>query len=435
MTAHAKFRKAAILSTGTEIMQGLYADTNAQHLAAALAPLGIEVAAIAAAPDDAAQIEASLRFLASQADLVICSGGLGPTEDDVNREAFARVFGARLVRDDEAVSRMRERFAARGRTMPENNEVQAMVPEGATVFQNEWGTAPGFFLPAAEERGGGTAVGESVAARCALIALPGPPKEMIPMLRTRVLPLLSERRAGGAFVSTRTIHTFGRPESELNECTRDLFRRDPAVVFTILAKGHGVDFRVTARAANEDTMNRHLSTFEELVRERVGTKSIYGVDDDTMASVTARMLLAAGRTVATAESCTGGLVAKFLTDIPGSSAYMLQGWVTYTDESKKRQLGVAHATLELHGAVSEETAREMAEGARCASGAYYAVALTGIAGPDGGTDEKPVGLVYIALAMPEETKVHRSRFLGDREQVRLLASLTAIDMIRRNLAE
>ena len=424
MTNQPAFHRVAVVSTGTEILQGLYADTNARHLAEQLTLLGMEVVSTAAAPDDEAQVEAALRFAAAHADLVICTGGLGPTEDDVNRGAFARVFGVRLVHDEAAAERMRARFAARGRTMPDRNLVQALVPEGAVVFQNDWGTAPGFYLP----------VGDGRAA--ALIALPGPPKEMIPMFARSALPILRGLAgAGGAFVRTRTIHTFGVPESDLNERVRELFRSDPAVKFTILAKGYGVDFRVTARAAGEAEMNRLIAAHEDEVRRRVGERDIYGADDDTMASATVGLLLKRGMTIATAESCTGGLVAKLLTDIAGSSATMLGGVVAYANAAKVALLGVREETLARHGAVSAEVAEEMAQGARRVTGADIGVSLTGVAGPGGGTPDKPVGLVYIGLATPQRSFATRTQFLGDRDQVRTLAALAALNLVRREALE
>lgn len=430
MTTQTPFRRAAIVSTGSEILQGLYADTNARLLAEHLSALGIGVTAVAAAPDDPAQFEATLRFAASQSDLVVVSGGLGPTEDDVNRDVFARVFGAPLVLDPTAVEKMRARFAARGRTMNERNIVQAMVPAGCTVFQNEWGTAPGYFLPPAAERG----VSEPGVPAAGLIALPGPPREMAPMLEACALPILRGRAAGEAFVLTRTVHTFGVPESDLNEQTRDLFRSHPDVTYTILAKGYGVDFRITARAATRGEAEALVNRFDATTRERVGRECVVGADGDTMASVVGAMLRARGATVCTAESCTGGLVAKLLTDIPGSSAYLVQGAVTYANEAKVRMLGVGRDTLAAHGAVSAEVAREMAAGARASAGTDYALALTGIAGPDGGTPEKPVGLVFLALAAADGVRVVRQVWLGDREQIRTWAALAALDLLRKKLA-
>jgi nicotinamide-nucleotide amidase len=418
-------RRAAIISTGSEILQGLYADTNARYLAEQLSVLGVEVVLSAAAPDHPGELRALLEHAAGRADLVVCSGGLGPTADDVNRDVFAAVWRVDLVRDERAVEMMRERFRVRGQEMPPANEVQALVPAGSTVLHNQWGTAPGFFLPP-----GAGGVG---APSSALLALPGPPKELIPMFDTLAKPLLCDRIDGATYVRTRTIHTFGRPESELGALTRDLFRRDPAVGFTILAKTYGVDFRVTARGGDRETVDALLDRFERETLERIGPACVYGFDDDTMASAVAALLISAGVSVTVAESCTGGLVTKLLTDIPGSSAYLRQAVVTYANESKMRLLGVRPETLRDHGAVSEACAREMAEGARRAADADYALAITGIAGPSGGTPAKPVGLVFVALASPAPTVCLERRLLGDRELIRLHAALTALDLLRQSL--
>jgi nicotinamide-nucleotide amidase len=432
-----RFRTVALVSTGTEILQGLYPDTNASFLAGRLSGLGLEVTLVAASSDDQAQLETTLRHAATRADLVICTGGLGPTADDVNRDVFARVFDVPLVTDDEAIRMMTARFAHRGRPMPERNLVQALVPRGATVFQNQWGTAPGYFLPSADERAIPFPDDPAAAGprSTALIAMPGPPSEMRPMFEACALPIIAERAAGAAFVKTLTLHTYGRPESELGEQTGDLFGADPRVVLGILAKTYGVDFRITARSSSSEEMEQLIAaTLDELTR-RVGRSCIYGLDAETMATATAALLRRTERTVATAESCTGGLVAKLLTDIAGSSDYFIQGAVTYTNKSKHTMLGVRAATLEAHGAVSAETAAEMAEGARKASGAWYGIALTGIAGPTGGTDEKPVGLVYIGLAHADATSPHVRccRFVGSRETIRNHAALTALDMIRSDI--
>lgn len=422
----ARIHRVAIISTGSEILQGLYADTNARYLSEQLSALGGEVVLIAAAPDSADELRRILEYAVGRADLVICSGGLGPTADDVNREVFAEVWRVNLVRNEQAVEMMRERFRARGREMPPANEVQGMVPAGAIVLQNQWGTAPGFFLSAG--------AGGPGAPECALLALPGPPKELIPMFETLALPLLRERIGGAVVVRTRTIHTYGRPESELGALTRDLFRRDPAVGFTILAKTYGVDFRVTVRGKDRNSVDALLAQYEYETLQRVGRECVYGFDDDTMASAVAGLLIASGVTVTVAESCTGGLVAKLLTDTPGSSAYLRQAVVTYANEAKEALLGVRPETLRLHGAVSEACAREMAEGARrAAGGPDYALAITGIAGPTGGSAQKPVGLVYVALASDRPTVCIERRFLDDRDQIRLHAALTALDLLRRTL--
>lgn len=413
------FRRAAVLSTGTEIVQGLYADTNAQFLASQLTALGIGVVMTAAVPDDPAQLENILRSVMQQADLVVCSGGLGPTEDDINRGVFAKVLGAELVRDEEAAGRMRARFAARGYgKMPESNEIQAMIPAGAVVLQNDWGTAPGFFAESGE---------------LALLALPGPPKEMAPMFTERALPLLRERTCGETCVVTRTVHTFGRPESDLNEKTRELFHRDPKVAFTILARNFGVDFRIVARGSSRGETAALIQEFEDRVRDCVGAQDVFGADEETIESVVAGLLLSCGQTVSAAESCTGGLVAKMLTDTPGSSAYLHQSFVTYSDYAKQLVLGVKGSTLAEFGAVSKQTAHEMAENVRVLSKADWGIGITGIAGPSGATAEKPVGLTFIALACSKGVWAERFRFLGSREQNRAQTAMWALNMLRKAL--
>lgn len=377
---------------------------------------------ITAAPDDIGQVEAALRFAASAADLVVCSGGLGPTEDDVNREAFCRVFGCRLVSDEQALKMMQERFTRRrAGPMPAQNRCQALVPEHATVLYNEWGTAPGFLLLPRE------------GAASALLALPGPPREMKPMFETLAEPLLRQLASGCGFVQTRTFHTFGLPESTVNERMRSLFRRDPRVAVTILAKQYGVDLRVTARGASPEEMKSLLGEYQALLKEQVGPLEVYGADEDTLPSVVAQLLIRHRKSVAVAESCTGGLLSKLLTDVPGSSGYFPAGFVTYANMAKQEVLGVSRGVLETHGAVSRQVARQMAAGAREKAGTDYALAVTGVAGPGGGTPQKPVGLVYIAIATAQKVQCGRWMFLADREQNRLLSSLTALDLLRRKL--
>ena len=418
-------RRVAVISTGTEILQGLYADTNARYLCEKLGTLGFTVNLAAAAPDDISRVEGLLRFAASQADLIVCTGGLGPTEDDVNREAFARVFGVELVRDEEAIRMMSDRFLAKGiGPMPRANEVQAMVPKGARVFYNQWGTAPGYYLPRGVS---------PVLPACALVALPGPPKEMTGIFETCALPVLREIAPGGICVRTRTIHTIGIPESRLNEMVRDMFRRDPDVALTLLAKGYGVDVRVTARGHTSDRVDEVLASLHRDISSRVGEPSVYGTDSDTLQESVAKELAARKSTVGVAESCTGGLVMKMLTDVPGSSTYLVQGFVTYSNESKCRLLGVGQEIVNTHGAVSEPVARAMAGGVRSVSGTDYGLAITGIAGPDGGSAEKPVGLTYLAVTGPRGTCVERHRFLGDREQNRFSAAMSMLNLLRLTL--
>lgn len=425
------FSTAAIISTGTEILQGLYPDTNARFLAEQLTAMGVEVKLIAAAPDEITEIENILRFAASKADLVICSGGLGPTVDDVNRFVYAQVFGLTLERDEKAIGMMRERFIRRGRgAMPASNEVQGMVPRESVVFYNEWGTAPGFFVPPLDERGENAG---QQGANAALVALPGPPKEMMPMFEKYLRPILAGRTGGRRYARTRTIHTYGQAESSVNDRLKDLFTSDSRVRVTILAKVYGIDLRVHASATDEMTVENLIQQFEQQVRERLGPEEVYGVDEDTLAVAVAKLLWDRNETLALAESCTGGLVAKLLTDIPGSSAYLKQGYIVYANEAKQQVLGVPADLLEKHGAVSREVAMAMARGARENAATNYAIAITGIAGPGGGSAEKPVGLTYIAIANGDHCWCAEINFTGDRELNRLWAAQSALAMLRQHL--
>lgn len=414
--------RVALLSTGSEILQGQYADTNARFLAETLTLSGLAVTTIIAAPDDPNAIERALRFAAANADLVICTGGLGPTLDDVNRFVFEQVFNRTLLRDEQAMHEMERRFQTRAQgPMPEANNVQALLPEGCIPFYNQWGTAPGFLIPP---------TGKGDLPHCALLALPGPPSEMMPMFTELVMPALQKHLPAGRLGGIRTLHTYGHAESYVGALVADLFQPATGVEFSILAKRHGVDLRICAVGTSKAQVDERLTEYENLVRARLHPGMIYGLDDDTLAKAVGELLKNQKAWVTTAESCTGGMVAQMLTEVAGSSAYVGECHVTYSDEAKIRVLGVKPKTLKLFGAVSEQTAIEMAEGARRVSGADYAISITGIAGPDGGTPEKPVGLVYIAIAGPGGTKTGRNQYLADRDGIRLHSAQTSLNMLR-----
>lgn len=419
-------QSAAIVSTGTEILQGLYADTNARYLSEQLSAIGVDVKVIMAAPDNEREIEATLAHAAQRADLVVCSGGLGPTEDDLNRYVFARLLQRELVTDDRALEMMRARFLRRvGGEMPVGNEVQALVPLGCKVLYNDWGTAPGFFIRREKATGSFPA---------ALVALPGPPSELIPMFERQVLPLLlSEIGLSAKCTIVRTLHTFGRPESEINHVCRDLFHTDPNVRLTILAKPYGVDLRLFTTADCRTAAMRFLDTMEAQIRSRIPVEELYGTDDATLPAAVAELLITKQLTVSVAESCTGGWISKLLTDVPGSSAYLKQAYIVYSDQAKTSILGVPEEIIRENGAVSEQVAWEMAERVRLLSHSSYGIAVTGIAGPGGATPAKPLGLTWIALADSAGTETKRFVFSGEREQNRFLAAQSALWMLRRRL--
>lgn len=410
-----------IVSTGTEILQGMYADTNAQWMSQRLLEIGLPVSAHSAVGDSREDLTALLRGGVDRCDLFIVSGGLGPTEDDVNRDAFADVYGRNLVEDEAAVEQMRRHFASRSRPFRESNRIQAMIPEGARTLYNDWGTAPGFVLEGDADR------------RATLIALPGPPREMRPMFERWVEPYLLERFRPSDRLLTLTIHTVNLPESDINAHIHDLFNADPAVNVASLAKTGKVDIRLTARCDSDDKALRVLETFRGRIEERVGPENVYGVDDDTIESAVGRLLVERQMTIAVAESCTGGMLASRLTGVAGASSYLLEGFVTYSNEAKTARLGVPPELIVRHGAVSAEVARAMAEGVRRAAKTDLGISTTGIAGPTGGTPEKPVGLVYIGLAWDGDAMAVEHRFLGNRDENRIYSTHCALDLVRRHL--
>ncbi len=441
---------AGILSTGTEILQGLYPDTNGQWLSQRLSAMGIVVTRHVAAPDREAELEEALGGLLSYCDIVIVTGGLGPTEDDLTRQAVCGVLGRDLVEDAKAREMIEARFALRSAPVPSSNRVQCLIPEGARVLHNHWGTAPGFLIS-----GDGKGAGGALSCKW-FAALPGPPREMKPMFRKYLEGALARRFGGSRATRQRVLHTFGVSESLLNDLLRPVFdeiRGDEERSVAFLAGQARVDLRLMARAESPEGARRRLEALARNLRRRLPRGCVYGSGSKTLESVVGAAMRRKGLKLALAESCTGGLVAKRLTDVPGSSEFLLEGWVTYTNEAKRARLGVKAATLRRHGAVSPQTAREMALGALGRSGADVAVALTGVAGPGGGTPEKPVGLVWYGLAWREAVRggeptgenclgervgdarvaTFRTCFPSGREMGRTYASHKALDLIRRLL--
>ena len=428
---------AGILSTGSEILEGLYADTNAQWLSQQLTSMGLRVRRHVAAPDRAEDVADALAYLVGQCDVVIMSGGLGPTEDDLTRQAVSRVFGVGLTEDKRAWQMIEKRFVHRGTKPPESNRVQCMIPDGARVLYNQWGTAPGFVIEGRKAL--------AVADRDVwFAALPGPPREMRPMFEHYLVDEFRERFGGGLATRITTIHTFGISESALNEMLRDMFdamRGHDREALALLAGEARVDVRLVVRGDDPKSVSKRTAALSQKVRRRIPVDCIYGRNDETLESVVGRLMRSKGLTLAIAESCTGGLVAKRLTDIAGSSEFLKECCVTYSNDAKRARLGVNEATLKAHGAVSEETAREMARGMLESSGADVAVSVTGVAGPGGGTPEKPVGTVWYGLAWhPKRVSgkgrgiavaTARTGFRSGRDLVRAFASHRALDLVRR----
>ncbi len=412
-----------IISTGTEILQGHYPDTNAQWLSRELLAMGLQATRHTAISDDPEALRDGLALAAQQADLILMTGGLGPTADDLNREIVAETFGRKLIEDARALEEIRERFEKRGRKMPPSNVVQALIPEGAEVLYNAWGTAPGFYLRPME----------TSPSQATLVALPGPPREMNPMFKTLARPLIiRDFSASRRELRTLTLHTVGLPESHINERIRDLFGADPRVNVALLAGKWRVDVRLTLQAATPEEDDQLAAEWRDEILERVGPDNVFGFDETGFEESVGQLLRERKQTLATAESCTGGLIAKRMTDTAGSSDYFLEGFVTYSNQAKIGRLGVPKDLIETHGAVSAEVAEAMAIGAKKVSGADWALSVTGIAGPGGGSAEKPVGLVYFGWVTPEG-EVRSKRIMGftDRAANRELASVTGLDILRR----
>jgi nicotinamide-nucleotide amidase len=409
--------KVELINTGSELMLGRVLNTHQQWLCRQLADLGYVVTRQVAVADTGPDIESTVREALTRANLVITTGGLGPTSDDMTRDRIARLLGKPLHTDAGTAKHIEQYFAARKRPMPASTLVQAQVPAGAIVLPNPNGTAPGLALE--------TAAGQW------LILLPGPPRELRPMFKEAVIPLLqSKLPRAGEFVC-RTLRTVGIGESQAAD------RLDGRLA-SLLPQGLELGYcahigAVDVRLAAQGPQARQLVyTAEAIVRQELA-EQIFGVDDETLETVIVRLLTERRQTLALAESCTGGGIAHRLTNVPGASAVLLASLVTYANAAKQKFAGVRAETLAAQGAVSEATAGEMAAGARRATGADHALSVTGIAGPGGGSEAKPVGTVFIGLATAQETCVIKQFNPFDRETFKYVTGTQALDLLRRKL--
>ncbi len=412
-----------LINTGDELLLGRVLNTNQQWLGRRLSDMGAPVSRQDAVADSAERIQAAVGEALSRADLVIVTGGLGPTSDDVTRDCVAKLLRKPLREDPAVLENLRRFFESRGRPMPERTRVEALVPEGAVVLANAYGTAPGLALKSEPnpDRSHGRASW--------VILLPGPPRELRPMFDDQVVPLLKREFGLPAAFTCRTLRSTGLGESQVEE------RVGPALaalapdglIVGYCARPGQVDVRLTAEGPNSGDLVERAAG---LVRERLG-EALYGEGDDELDALVVRELTRRGQTLATAESCTGGLIAHRITNVPGASGVFLGGLVVYSNTAKQNWLGVSAETLARHGAVSEAVAREMAEGARRRAGADLALSVTGIAGPSGGTAAKPVGTVFIGLAGAGETVVKQHLNPWDRETFKHVTSQQALDLLRR----
>jgi nicotinamide-nucleotide amidase len=410
-------QNAVILSTGDEITTGKVVDTNANYLSDKLAEIGIDLVAVLTVGDVPDRLEWAWRIAIEKGDVVISTGGIGPTADDLTTETIARVAGVKLWRDETSVDHIKRLFASINRPMPENNLKQALFPEGAIVIPNPLGTAPGFRLPVT--RDGHTAH---------LIVMPGVPREMKPMMESTVIPWIVANRGTEHVYAVRVFQTFGMSESALDEAVAGLIKPEEAKVsFRASFPQISLKLRVEGRPGD---VERKADELAHRVREKIGP-FIYGEGDTSMEEVVGRLFIEKKLTLAVAESCTGGLIGHRITNVPGCSQYFKGDLVTYTYDVKEGVLGVSDETLKAHGAVSEECVREMAAGARNRTGANVSVATSGIAGPDGGTPDKPVGTVCIALSADDQNFIRRYQFRGTRDWIKLITSQVALDWLRR----
>jgi competence/damage-inducible protein CinA-like protein len=409
---------AAIIAVGTEMLSPLRQDTNSLWITDRLEEVGITVVRKSIVPDDTEAIGDEVVFAASAAPLVFTTGGLGPTADDVTVPAVASRLGMTLRRDEPYLARMRERFARRGIPMASTNEKQADFIVGARVLQNPRGTAPGFWIERDDRE---------------FVILPGVPLEMREIMESHVLPVLRER-AGRRVARRRVLRISGMGESSVEELVAPVYSRWKGHPVTILASPGEVQLHLRV-VGEPDEATRRLDDMEADFRGVLGSR-IFSREGEELSASLGRLLRDRGKTLAVAESCTGGMIAKLLTDAPGSSQYFLGGVVPYADAAKRELLAVSEETLRERGAVSSETASEMARGALERFRADLAVAVTGIAGPDGGTHEKPVGTVYFAVAQRDGRQIGKKQeFVGDRSAVRMAASQFALELVRRTVAD
>jgi nicotinamide-nucleotide amidase len=412
-------QRAFILSTGDELTTGKVVDTNANYLADKLHEIGLDLVGVITVGDVGERLEWAWKTAMELADVVISTGGIGPTADDLTTETVARLTGKKLWFDNQTADKMRRLFESGGRKMPENNLKQAMFPETAVIIPNALGTAPGFRMEVPQKNH-----------TAHLVILPGVPREMKPMMEEIVVPWLVESRGHDKVHLSQTFQTYGISESGLDEAVAGLIKPDEARV-SFRASFPQISLRVSVEGLPGEAQTR-LDELSQRVRDKI-SEFVYGEGDLTMEEVVGRLLTERHLTLAIAESSTGGMIGHRITNIPGASNYLLADLVTYSDESKIKLLGVSQKTLADHGAVSEECVLEMAAGVRKTAGADIGVATSGIAGPGGGTREKPVGTVCIALAADGFKASRTYKMWGTRDWIKTLASQVALDWIRRYL--
>jgi nicotinamide-nucleotide amidase len=404
-----------ILSVGTELLLGDILNTNSQYLNRRLADLGISVYFNTTVGDNPQRLKKALEIAFSRSDMVIATGGLGPTKDDLTKEVSAEFFGKKLILHEESLNRIKEFFEKRGLPLTEGNIKQAYIIEGSKVIPNDWGTAPGIIY----ENNGKI-----------LILLPGPPREMIPMFETYVVPYLLT--LSSETIQSKVLRICGLGESFMEERIKDLIENQTNPTIAPYAKEGEAILRITAKAKSKEEAEKLIEEVEKEIRKRLGD-FIYGEGDITLEEVVVKLLIEKGITIAVAESCTGGMISARIVNVPGVSKVFKEGIIAYSNESKIKHLNISEETLKKYGAVSKECALEMARNVALISGADIGLSSTGIAGPEGGTSDKPVGLVYLGLYMNGVENYKELKLSGDRNRIRLYTTINALDFLRRHI--
>lgn len=406
---------AEILCVGTELLLGDIVNTNAQYLSKRLAEIGVSVYHQTVVGDNPERVKAAYELAFSRADVVINTGGLGPTKDDLTKEMASEYFGKALVLHEDILYNLEKRFEKMNKGMPPNNKKQAYFPEGSIIVPNDNGTAPGCIINEKNK---------------IVVLLPGPPNEMKPMFEDTVVPYLSQFTEG--VLHSKVLRIIGIGESAAEEAIKDIIEKQTNPTIAPYAKNGEMIFRITGNGKSVEEANKLIEPMEIELRKRFG-EDIYGEGETTIEEVIAKLLIHNKLTIASAESCTGGMVAAKLINFPGISSVFMEGAVTYSNEAKINRLGVEKNTLEKYGAVSSQVAEEMARGIALTSKTSIGISTTGIAGPDGGTQEKPVGLVYIGVCINGKTTSKKLNINGTREYVRIRATLSLLDFLRREL--
>lgn len=407
---------AEIIAIGSELLTPTKTDTNSLWLTGKLNEIGIEVKLKTVVGDDRARLEATIRDALTRSDIVISTGGLGPTEDDITRTVAAKAIDRELVYHDDLETDLRERFRKWGREMPEINKRQAFVIEDAQILPNPNGSAVGMSVE----------IGDKF-----FVILPGPPKENQPMFENFILPKLRQA-AGEIYVKRRILRVGGMGESAVDEAIAPIYKSYEAVETSILFNKSEIEVHLAAQSDSETEADRMLEELAARIIEKLGV-AVFSRNGELMEEIVGKLLKESGKTVSVAESCTGGLIGERLTDVAGSSAYFMQGIIAYANEAKINSLKVPAETIEKHGAVSAEVAEAMARGMRDSAKTDYAISVTGIAGPDGGSDEKPIGTVFVGYADETQVKSFKTVLPGDRFLIRWRASQTALDYLRRQI--